>query len=193
MKENIKKYTGIIILIVVVIIILIIYQVFGAKTQVSPTPSPTPNPQTQQSSQSQSMYKLPSYSEPTLNASGQVDERTPSVQIAITQKALLKVYLPIYIENFQTSGGIATTLNVYTIPEDPDYLIHVEIYGIRYDDPNILEANNKNAQAFVDSFNKIKSLLLKDGVDIHNIYFVFGDASYVQNSADNLVNKYSLL
>jgi hypothetical protein len=200
MLEKIKKYIGIIILLSLIVIILVIYQVSGVKKSVLPTPSPTSSPtnsfpttQTQQYSQTPSSYKEPTYSQPVTDSSGQVDESSPEVQTAITNKSKLKPQLPIYVENFQTTSGLNTTLNVYTTPEDPNYLIHIEIYGTNYSDPNILTPNNKNALAFIDSFNKIKNLLLADGVSIHNIYFIFGAKPYIQNTADNLIQKYGLL
>jgi hypothetical protein len=197
MLEKIKKYTGILILILVVIIILVIYQITGTKNTMSPSPSPSSTASTitedQQAIQTSPVYPIPAYSQPPTDTTGQVDVKSPKVQSAVTTKSKLEDQLPIYIENFQTSVGGKTTLNVYTIPEDPDYLIHIEIYGINYEDTTIIQPGNKQGQMFIDSFNKIKSLLLAKGVDIHNIYFVFGARPYIQKAADDLIQKYKLL
>lgn len=190
--EKIKNNIGIIILITVVVIILVIYQAMGSKST-SQNTSASPSPQAQQYNYFTGNYKLPSYSQPPLNSSGQVDINSENVQNSVDAKATLLPHLPIYIENFQTTTPLKTTLNVYTIPEDPIYLIHVEVYGINYSDPKILDDGNANAQAFVDSFNKIKTLLANDGVDIHSIYFIFGAKPYIQSAADNLIRKYNLL
>jgi len=194
MLEKLKKFKGIAILIAVVIIILIIYQISsGGNTKIATT-NPTQSPSNSFSTkQVPSGYKEPSYTQPTINSDGQVDTKSVKVQTAITNKVKLAPQLPIYLENFQTKAGIKTTLNVYSIPEDPTYLIHIEIYGIDYSDPNILQDENQNAQAFIESFTKIKNLLSENGIDVHNMYFKFGAKPYIQNAADSLIQKYNLL
>lgn len=202
MKEKIKKNLGIIIIILAVVIILIIYQFFSRKaadnsaSDLDTVPQTASNQnQTNSLSTANSNYKTPiySYTNPTTDSNGKVDLNNSKIQTAITFKAKLESKLPIYIENFQTINSLKTTLNVYTIPEDPDYLIHIEIYGIDYSDSNILQEGNQNGVAFIDSFNKIKSLLSASGVDIHNVYFVFGAKPYIQTAADGLIQKYKLL
>ena len=194
MLEKLKKYRGITILVIVVIIILVIYQISNSGNTKITTASPTPSPSNSFSTkQTVSGYKEPAYTQPATNSNGQVDESSTKIQTAISNKTRLAPQLPIYIENFQTKIGLKTTLNVYTIPEDPDYQIHIEIYGIDYSDPAILQDKNKNAQAFIESFIKIKSLLSADGIDIRNVYFKFGANPYIQSAADGLIQKYNLL
>jgi|GEM_PF-1530342 len=192
MKQIIKNNLGIVILISVVILILIISEVPRLKTAITPSPSPTAGANLPQIVP-KSSFKEPSYSQPPTDANGNVNESSPQVQAAIAEKQKIEPQLPIYVENFQTTVGVATTLNVYTIPEDSDYLIHVEIYGINYGDSNLLQEGNINAQAFIESFNKIKEIMTRDGADIHNIYFIFGAKPYIQVAADNLIHKYNLL
>ena len=192
MKEKIKKNIGMIILILVVVIILAIYKMSESKKMVAPSPNPSSTPLAKQISQPPPGYKAPVYSQPATDSTGQLDKSSVKVKTAIDEKSKLEPKLPIYIEGFQTTAGLKTTLNVYSIPEDPSYLIHIEIYGINYGDPKILEPGNKNALAFVESFKKIKTLLESKGVNIHDIYFTIGAKPYVQSAADNLIRKYNL-
>lgn len=196
-QERFRKNIGIIVLVFVVVIILVIYEIPRNKKSTLPAPSPTPAQQTKTFPLSQSVspsnYKLPVYSQPPVDSSGQVNTNSVKVQSAISEKSKFRTYLPIYIDGFQAMSGLKTTLNVYTIPEDPDYLIHVEIYGINYGDPNILQPDNQNGQAFVASFKKIESILATKGVDLHNIYFVMGSKPYILNATDSLLRKYNLL
>jgi hypothetical protein len=115
------------------------------------------------------------------------------VKTAISNKSKIAGSLPIYIKNFKISNGMETTLNVYTIPEDPNYLIHIEIYGIDFENQNISKAENPDITAFIESFNEIKRQLTNRGVDIHNIYFMFGDQTYIQTTANLWIKTFNLL
>lgn len=192
MLERIKQNKGIVILILVVVVILVIYQFSTVKKSIAPGESATPTPQARQLPFTVPGYNLPVYSKALTDKDGFVDLNSEKVKKSIEEKSKISSQLPIYVEGFKTKTGIETTLNVYSIPEDPDYLIHIEIYGITYGDPNLLADNNPNALAFVESFNQIKNLLVSKGVDIHNVYFVLGSKPYVLNAADSLVRKYSL-
>lgn len=192
MLERIKKNKGVLILIFVVIVILVIYQISATKKSALPTSSPSPTPDIQKYMPPRSSYKLPVYSQPATDSLGLIDLTSVKVREAVAQKSKIESQLPIYIEGFKTKAGPVTTLNVYSIPEDPPYLIHTEIYGINYSDPNLLEENNQNAQAFIESFNEIKDLLNAKGVDIHKVYFVLGSRPYILGATDSLIRKYSL-
>ena len=181
-----------IILISIAVIILVVYGISASKNTSTPSLTPLPVPTARQISQPPPGYKPPVYSQPITDEKGQVDSNSVKVKTAIDEKAKLKTVLPIYVEGFKTSSGLNTTLNVYSIPEDPNYLIHIEIYGVNYGDPKIMEPNNANATAFVESFKKIKTLLESKKVDIHNIYFALGTRPYVQSAADGLIRKYDL-
>lgn len=194
MITGIKKNAGLIILGLIGIVILVFSELKGNQKTPTPTLTPAPTASTAQGfTQTNTGYKEPIYTQPELDASGKVNLDSIKVKTAISEKQKLTSSLPIYIEGFKTSVGITTTLNVYTIPEDPDYLIHIEIYGIDYPDETLTQDGNKNATAFVESFNKIKSLLSEKNVDITKIYFIFGAKPYIQSAADSLIRKYGLL
>lgn len=200
MKDYILKHKAFVIVTLIAIIILLIAQ-FSEKKSETPTTTPSPTPKTGFSTTqtpsgetlpSPISFDLPSYSQPPLDADGRVDRTLPEVITAVATKEKLKKILPIYIKNFKTSNGRITTLNVYTVSSDPDYLVNIEIYGVDYrnNDPS---TTNPDAIAFADSFNEIKKQLAQRGVDVHNIYFVFGQRTFIQSTADQWIKTFGLL
>lgn len=196
MKNFFQKYKILIILFIVAFIVVVLINTIGnrpIKQTVSPTNTPTPTSYYFQQNYN-SGYKLPSYSQPLTDAQGNINSDSEQVKVAIISKQkLVESKLPIYIENFQTSVGITTTLNVYTIPEDPSYLVNIDIYNIDYQyqetDPN----KNPNVTAFIESFNEIKKHLAERGVDIKNLYFIFGGRKVIEETADLWIKKFNLL
>lgn len=200
MKNILIKHKTFLIVTLVAIIILLISQFSGKNTK---TPLTTPSPtseslyNTTQSQAGESLssttpFSPPPYSQPPLDSDGRVDRTSPEVITAVANKEKLKNSLPIYIKNYQTSNGKITTLNVYTVSSDPDYLINVEIYGVDYRNYDASKTN-PDAIAFADSFNEIKRILLSKGVDINNVYFIFGQRSFIQSTADLWVKTFGLL
>ncbi len=200
MRNFISKYKIYIILSIVAILILVFIQL-STKNQSGEAlqSSAQPAGQAEQNSISISATPVsgnfvePSYSKPPENIAGQVDMTSDKVITAIESKNKLKGSLPIYIESFKNSNGMLTTLNVYTIPSDPEYLVHVEIYGINFRNQDPSKETNPNVVAFIDSFEQIKKLLATKGVDIHNIYFIFGQRTFIQETADLWIRTYGLL
>jgi hypothetical protein len=195
MKNFISKYKVYIIISVIATVILISTQSFGNKeatNEVAPTPSGQQYEVSNNSFSGQA-FSIPSYSKPPENSSGKVDISSEQVKTAIENKTKLKKSLPIYIENFKTSNGMSTTLNVYTISSDPDYLIRIDIYGIDFNNQDVSKETNPNVTAFIDSFEEIKKRLTAEGVDIHNIYFILGQRKFIQETADLWIKTYGLL
>lgn len=200
MKDYILKHKAFVIVTFIAIIILLVAQ-FSEKKPETPTTTPSPTPKagfsTTQTPAGETLpspisFDLPSYSQPPLDADGRVDRTLPEVITAVATKEKLKKILPIYIKNFKTSNGRITTLNVYTVSSDPDYLVNIEIYGVDYrnNDPS---KTNPDAIAFADSFNEVKRQLLQRGVDVHNIYFLFGQRAFIQSTADQWIKTFGLL
>lgn len=187
MKEFIQKRKGILIVILLAIVILVLSSVkiylpqkeTAEKTPVTETPT--------EEQQSGGTFLLP------VGIKNQVDEESVQTQKAISTKGKLSSSLPIYVENFKTSNDRLTTLNVYTIPEDPDYLVHIEIYGVDYQVQNTNLSENPDALAFVDSFKEIKRRLSDKGVNIKDLYFVFSGRTYIQETAELWINEFKLL
>lgn len=200
MKNFILKHKTILIVTLIAIAILLIAE-FSEKNTKKPIANPSPTSQSSYNPMQQTAeeplptpisFTLPSYSQPPLDSDDRVDRTSPEVIVAVASKEKLKNNLPIYVENFKTSNGMLTTLNVYTISSDPDYLINIEIYGVDYRNYNDSKTN-PDAIAFADSFNEIKRILLSKGVDIHNVYFLFGQRAYIQSTADLWIKTFGLL
>lgn len=180
-----KKYWRQITLLILVFLIIVILLI--------PQPAPPAAPPTLSSPRpSPAEFILPSYTQPPQTPTGEVDTTSSVVQKAIQSKKTLLPALPVYIENFSTSVGIATTINLYTLPQDPDYLIHFDIYGINYQN-NRPEPTNPNFIAFKESFLYAKSLLQQKGINLQDIYFIFGGRQYIQETAALWIKALNLL
>ena len=196
MKNFISKYKIYIIISIIAIIVLVGTQLYNNKNIKQNNISPTPTGQQYQrlnNTAPEEKFVTPSYSKPEESLSGGIDMTSEQVTIAIENKNKLKKSLPIYIENFKTSNGMSTTLNVYTISSDPDYLIRIDIYGIDFNNQDVSKETNPNVTAFIDSFEEIKKRLTAEGVDIHNIYFILGQRKFIQETADLWIKTYGLL
>lgn len=199
MKEKIilliQKYKIFLILGIIAFVIIVISSLSSQKTlpQILATPTPEAGGGVSRFGTPKPTFKAPSYSSPAVNEKGEINLNSAEVKEAITSKNKLKGALPIYIENFTISNGMKTTLNVYSIPEDPDYLIHVDIYGINYNEQSTDKEVNPNTIAFIESFNEIKKRLTTKGVDLKKIYFIFGGPEYVQKTAELWIKTFNLL
>jgi len=158
-------------------------------------PKPTTLPKTKPSSFDElikqtppisSDFTLPKYTSPS-------NDSNIKIQTAVQAKKTLKSHLPIYIENFSTSVNIPTTINIYILPNDPNYLIHIDIYGINYHSASTNEDINPYATAFKESFLKIKSLLQEENIDLKDTYFIFGGRQYIQETAETWIKEFNLL
>ena len=89
--------------------------------------------------------------------------------------------------------GIPTTINVYSIPQDPDYLIHVDIYGINYHHASLDETVNPEMTAFKESFIHVKQIIKEKGINLQDIYFIFGGRQYIQETAEDWIKTLGLL
>jgi len=154
----------------------------GGQGQGGLNPTPTP-----------AEIRLPAHTQPPLTPDNKVDYASPRVQKAVEAKKELLAKLPIYIEGFKTSVDLATTINIYQIPQDADYLIHIDIYGINYQNQESDEGKNPEATAFKESFLEVKSVLRQSGVDIEDIYFVFGGPEYIQQTGELWIKHFGLL
>jgi hypothetical protein len=187
MKEFIQKRKGIIIVILLAIVVLVLssIKIYLPQKETAQGTIVTETPIDEQ--QYIDTFLLP------VGIQNQIDEKTPQTQKAISSKEKLISVLPIYVENFKTSNDRLTTLNVYTIPEDPNYLVRIEIYGIDYQIQNTNLAENPDAVAFIDSFKEIKKRLTDKGVNIKDLYFIFSERAHIQTTAELWVNEFRLL
>ena len=137
-------------------------------------------------------FTLPDYTQaPQKN--GEPDLTATRTQTAIAAKQKLLPSLPIYIPNFQTSVNQETTINIYSLPSDLEYLIHIDIYGVDYESPSLNEAQNPNITAFKESFLRTREEIEKQGVNINDLLFIFGGRTYIQETAELWIKEFNLL
>jgi hypothetical protein len=115
-----------------------------------------------------------------------------SDQVSQKEKGKITPLLPINVQNFQTSVGITTNFNIFSIASDPSQVLHVEIYGINY---YLSDASSDNPQAvaFSESFTEAKKILSEKGVDLNNLQVLYGNRDYIQTTAEIWIKTFSLL
>lgn len=139
---------------------------------------------------------IPNVSEVGVPQPVAVDVSTLSNQIpdTVSQKEKSKIapFLPINVQNFETSVGITTNFNIFSIDSEPSQVIHAEVYGINY---YLSDATTDNPQAvaFIESFNQIKKLLSDKGVDVSKLQILYGNREYIQSTAENWIKTFNLL
>lgn len=184
-KTLFTRHKKIIYLIIFIIIIIILSFLPVEKSPPLTSPSsPPPIPQA---------YTPPFYTQPQSFTDGQVDASLPAVQAAVQAKQKLAPHLPIYIENFQTSVNLPTTINLYTLSTDPGYLIHFDIYGIDYQNQNSDPTINPHVTAFKESFLHAQQQLTQLNLNLKDLYFVFGGQEFIQQTAELWINSLNLL
>lgn len=112
---------------------------------------------------------------------------------AIESKDKVRPSLPIYIEDFETSVGKKTTINIFSVPGDPLYALRLEIYNINYHDDRTNPILNPDVTAFKESFLKAKEELERKGISMQDVYFIFGTRDYIQETVNYWVETLGLL
>lgn len=112
---------------------------------------------------------------------------------ASAYRDLVSDRLPIYIEDFHTSVGITTSINIYYLESDPASVVRFEIYGLSYAVKDSTVLGNPNMLAFQESFNKGLERLRAGGMDPKQFIFIYGDTEYVRAAAGAWVDKLNLL
>ena len=190
MKTFLLKYKKII-LVALVVFAVVAGLRFLSQNKPAGKTSTTPGISTEKSTteKPEDKYVPPQYAQiPPL------EELDPQkVKDSVAGKKKLADKLPIYITDYRISNGMKTTLNVYSVEGDPDYIIHIEIYGVNYEEQNTDPLQNTNVTAFVESFQEIKKQLSTRGVDLTKMYFVFGSRQYIQKTAELWIKTFKLL
>ena len=73
--------------------------------------------------------------------------------------------LPLYLENFNTSVGITTSINLYRASDDEAEIVRLEIYGPSYLNSDSDEKKNPNVTAFKESYAKALEMLEGQNID----------------------------
>lgn len=126
----------------------------------------------------------------------QTDDKALTLQAATktsqTEKQKIISMLPLFIKSFPTSVGINTDISVFTIPEDPAPAIHLEIYGVEYQE-STADLNNPQAKAFVESFLKVKNDLSQKNINLKNLQIIYSNRQFAQDTALNWIQTFKLL
>lgn len=100
--------------------------------------------------------------------------------------------LPLYLESFQTSVGIDTTINIYRLKDDEAEVVRLEIYGLSYLNQDSNEAQNPNVTAFKESYLKAFELLESQNIDPRRLIFIYGDKEYVRTTTQTWLTSLKL-
>lgn len=111
-------------------------------------------------------------------------------EVSLLEKDKIFDSLPLRQENFVTSVGLKTTINIYSFAYDPDSSIRLEIYGLNYNDSTL---TGSNAIAFKESFLEAKKKLLAQKVILKNLQIIYGNRQYIQDTATYWVSAFKLL
>lgn len=116
------------------------------------------------------------------------------VKNAANYRSLVSDRFPIYLNDFKSSVGITTTINIHYLKDDDPSLMRLEIYGLSYINKDELdEKKNPNVTAFKESFIKALSLIREAGVDPNQLIFIYGDRADVRATATHWVEQLMLL
>lgn len=102
------------------------------------------------------------------------DETPPDRAVAIRSVEKLLPHLPIYIENFETSIGLKTTINIYVMPGDRRDTVRLEIYNINFHNKEVREEYNPQVTAYKESFQEARKQIESHGVSMDDLNFIFG-------------------
>lgn len=100
--------------------------------------------------------------------------------------------LPLYLENFKTSVGITTTINVYRLDTDPSEVVRLEIYGLSYLNKEADPKKNPNVTAYKESYAKAIELIEGQNIDPKKLIFIYGDKEYVRTTTETWINALNL-
>lgn len=111
---------------------------------------------------------------------------------AMIYTAGIESKLPIYFENFTTSVGITTTINVYRLDSDEAEVVRLEIYGLSYINSDPDETKNPNVTAYKESYLKALELIESKNIDPKKLIFIYGDREYVRETTATWIKALNL-
>lgn len=117
------------------------------------------------------------------------EEKRRTTMIYVDQ---IEAKLPLYLENFKTSVGINTTINIYRLDSDEAEVVRLEIYGLSYLNTDSNEAKNPNVTAYKESYAKAMEMLESKNIDPKRLIFIYGDKEYVTKTANRWISDLKL-
>lgn len=134
---------------------------------------------------------LPASTEPT---------RTELADLSAEKRRDTMVYvasienkLPLYLESFETSVGITTSINLYRLDDDEAEVVRLEIYGLSYLNADADEKKNPNVTAFKESYLKAIEMLEGQNIDPKKLIFIYGDKEYVRTTSQAWITSLKLI
>ncbi len=100
--------------------------------------------------------------------------------------------LPLYLESFETSVGITTSINLYRLDDDEAEIVRLEIYGLSYLNADADEKKNPNVTAFKESYLKAMEMLEGQNIDPKKLIFIYGDKEYVRHTTQAWITALKL-
>lgn len=100
--------------------------------------------------------------------------------------------LPLYLENFNTSVGITTSINIYRLKDDEAEVVRLEIYGLSYLNQDSNENTNPNVTAFKESYKKAIEMIEGVNIDPKKLIFIYGDKEYVSKTSQIWISALKL-
>jgi hypothetical protein len=118
-------------------------------------------------------------------------ERPELIDLARDKRQQTMIYvesiekkLPLYLENFKTSVGITTSINIYRASDDEAEIVRLEIYGLSYLNSDSNETKNPNVTAYKESYAKSLEMLESQNIDPKKLIFIYGDKEYVRQTSE---------
>lgn len=90
---------------------------------------------------------------------------------------------PLYLDQFETSVGITTSINIYRLDDDEAEIVRLEIYGLSYLNREADESKNPNVTAFKESYFKAIEMIEGQNIDPKKLIFIYGDKEYVRETS----------
>lgn len=100
--------------------------------------------------------------------------------------------LPLYLESFETSVGITTSINIYRLDDDEAEVVRLEIYGLSYLNREVDEKKNPNVAAFKESYLQAMTMIEAQNIDPKKLIFIYGDKEYVRNTSQYWIDTLKL-
>ncbi len=136
---------------------------------------------------------------PPSNTSDEPRTRTELVDLSKEKRDQAMIYvesiekkLPLYLEKFETSVGITTSINFYRAKDDEAEVVRLEIYGLSYLNSDSDESKNPNVTAFKESYAKAIEMLESQNIDPKKLIFIYGDKEYVRKTSQLWIDALKL-
>jgi len=100
--------------------------------------------------------------------------------------------LPLYLDRFETSVGIVTSINIYRLDDDEAETVRLEIYGLSYLNSESDPLKNPNVTAFKESYLKAIEMIEGVNIDPKQLIFIYGDKEYVRSTTQTWLSSLNL-